>query len=654
MTLQNTLSHSPIREIERPSASVCNYILSSIIVTASQNENDGTVGWTEEPVTSTTNHTDTCTTPYMSTKEGTTIRISPMERACGGWNEEHFHPHLRVPLPSHPMTVPRGIIVTFDAMARECVAIALSPEPLFILGKTYAIHLGAAFNFNTVIRRRLPGGRDAVEASFPTFQLCSDRYFVPYWVLLQENGHLSVGIGRIPGRHCIGTLDDSMYHQLRNVGDAVKYVGLGNSAIGQRTRDLKVRSVRVMSIPKSFANEVPLLDLDASFLTGNTGTSTLLDHIAHEEVPALWTEYQRQCKKAKTRAVKFGTAYTPPPPSALFNWSDARRLRANPERGFITGLDIMSVEEQEKAKKRKERFGGNNDDCKVVGQEQIIKSEWQVRDKKRMTKSLVSIEEAWDNEEFIEKERVDPPKSLYSKSTQNKDGKNHSLSEVMEMDVVITQSEKVVPEKIHLFAIDWAAFKQIRTVDIIAYFSVYGPSYVEWLGEYSCNVIFEDKFSAARALNSMSQELPTPPPITSTTFGRTTADLGLMGWRVCNVPVRKLSNNQYGRRGTCSRMLLRVASSLDLLEKRPISKLVTPPGFTTKRVSRPGSDCWEKCTMCHKHELKQRRRSTGSVGRSYEEYMDVERCGLGKSNSRESVHKDEPPGLNGCLKCSRC
>ena len=33
-----------------------------------------------------------------------------------------------------------------------------------------------------------------------------------------------------------------------------------------------------------------------------------------------------------------------------------RRLRANPERGFVTGLDILSVEEGEKARKRKERF----------------------------------------------------------------------------------------------------------------------------------------------------------------------------------------------------------------------------------------------------------------------------------------------------------
>lgn len=41
---------------------------------------------------------------------------------------------------------------------------------------------------------------------------------------------------------------------------------------------------------------------------------------------------------------------------------------------------------------------------------------------------------------------------------------------------------------------------------------ILSPSYVEWLGELSCNVLFEDKHSAARAFHALSQELPSPPP----------------------------------------------------------------------------------------------------------------------------------------------
>jgi hypothetical protein len=187
-----------------------------------------------------------------------------------------------------------------------------------------------------------------------------------------------------------------------------------------------------------------------------------------------------------------------------------------------------------------------------------------------------------------------------------------------------------VPEKIHLCSIDWAAFKQIRTEDIMAYFASYGPSYVEWLGELSCNILFEDRFSAARALANMSTELPSPPPqevmnqspeAATTTEERgdadtakdedaaaTTAaveappDLGNMGWRLCHAPIRKQSNDRYGRRGTRARVLMRVAATTDILTERPTSHPKPPPGFTTKRVLGPGSDYG-------RHRQKRRRRN---------------------------------------------
>jgi hypothetical protein len=36
--------------------------------------------------------------PCSMLEPGTTIRISPMARQYGGWNEAHFHPNLRLPL----------------------------------------------------------------------------------------------------------------------------------------------------------------------------------------------------------------------------------------------------------------------------------------------------------------------------------------------------------------------------------------------------------------------------------------------------------------------------------------------------------------------------------------------------------------------------
>ena len=44
-------------------------------------------------------------------------------------------------------------------------------------------------------------------------------------------------------------------------------------------------------------------------------------------------------------------------------------------------------------------------------------------------------------------------------------------------------------------------------------------------------------------------------------------NLGKIGWRFCNYPIRKRQDDRYGRRGTRSRILMRVANSLHVLEE---------------------------------------------------------------------------------------
>ena len=135
-------------------------------------------------------------------------------------------------------------------MARECVAIALSPSPYFDMGKTYVVHLGANGNLSTVFRRRLPSGTEAIDSSYPS-RVCTDQRYQPYWVVLQ-GGKLSAGVGPTPGKRSIGTLDDMLYNQLRSGLDAVRYVGLGNSALSRNSRDVRIRGVRAFPIPAAF------------------------------------------------------------------------------------------------------------------------------------------------------------------------------------------------------------------------------------------------------------------------------------------------------------------------------------------------------------------------------------------------------------------
>lgn len=520
-----------------------------------------------------------------------------------------------------------------------------------------------------------------MDVSIATPQICSDTYYKSFWIILQSNGQLSVGIGNVPGVDCVASLDDSMYHALRSGVDAVKYVGVGNSALGRKARDLKVRNLQVMSIPSCFQDSIiPITAFDPLKHerdgNGNHGGDYSMEggdgdggdggggNDNHKDT-ALWAEYQKECEKAKKRAIKFNIEYKQPAPDAFFKWSEARRMRANPERGFITGMDIMSTEEKEKAGKRKERFeaeekknrelgiiGNKDDDNHNDGEDEDMQDENDNEESKKK-KEPYPLEQAWDNLELVEQFRSDPPENI----SMNTESEEHNMNEHQESDDAITATAVVthVPEKIHIFAIDWAAFKQIRTDDIMAYFSMYGPSYVEWLGELSCNVLFGDKYSAARALEGTSRSLPLDIPssllekkdqeesnisagetemtdvdITANededdagksntendTYGTTmdestkmeedgnnieTTDdsskltnLGKIGWRFCNYPIRKRQDDRYGRRGTRSRILMRVANSLDVLEERPTSWPKPPPGFTTRHVLGPGSDFKKK------------------------------------------------------------
>jgi hypothetical protein len=627
----------PIHEVEKGSLSVCSIPTTTENAIIKPNENDSN-HWTELPSSTDTSNLNSnavihSIVPFSSLPDGTTVRIPPMEWNCGGWDDEHFHPNFRLPLTSSASSRNKGMVVTLEAMARECVAVALSPQPSFQLGKTYVIHIGASSNFQTVIRRRLPNGTEAVDVMVSSPHICSDDKFVKYWILLQNNGQISVGIGASPGKHCIAQMDDSLYHALRSGVDAVKFVGLGNSALGRKARDVKVRNVKVMPIPDSFQafGGIPLSHEPFSMEMEEDNDTTIKDQ-------ELWQEYEKECAKAQLRAVKFGVEYKQPPPNAFFKWSEARRMRANPEKGFITGIDIMSKEEKEKAKKRKQRFEEEDRKNKaVIGGDDDVMDGDGIDDHEKMhtrkKREPLALEQAWDNEGLVGDMRVDVPESLYLKdSSQDDDAHAVVNSEATMDDDSAVDKVVLVPTKIHLFAIDWAAFKQIRTDDIISSFKDYGPSYVEWLGELSCNIHFEDKYSAGRALQALSRALPTDIPLNSEKVKEMIADvdhdkdvaggadndnqdtgmlenaidtqedlmeeskpisatnLGRMGWRMCNDPIRKVQSDKYGKRGTRSRCIARIATSLDTLAERPTTWPEPPPGFTTNRVLGPGSD----------------------------------------------------------------
>jgi len=146
---------------------------------------------------------------------------------------------------------------------------------------------------------------------------------------------------------------------------------------------------------------------------------------------------------------------------------------------------------------------------------------------------------------------------------------------------------------------------------------------VEWLGDVSCNVCFEDKHTAARALWNLSNEIPTPVPdsiLNGTQDGVSNngdggkdeiPDLGNMTWRFGKRPIRKVANDRYGRRGTTARILMRVATSEDTLVERPNSWPAPPGGFSSTSVLGPESDYapkkGQKGKQAQKHKQQQQK-----------------------------------------------
>ncbi len=376
-------------------------------------------------------------------------------------------------------------------MARECVAVALSPTDSFHLGTTYVVHFGASGNVSTVIRRRLPRRHDpeesegnhyrhdyrneeSVDASFPS-RVCSEQSWISYWICwIPTSRQVWVGVGKVPGQRCIGYLQDDVMQTSEEDGSSlsttpIRYVGLGNSALGRQAEAIKYRNVVVTSLPEYLPGVLEeLVHQDLPMVMVDD------DEMEDAETKALMEEYQAECRKSKARAKKFNIPYKEPPAEAFLQGSKARRLRANPRKGFLTGIDLMSPDEVAKQEARKRRFGMNdneeeanqdndNNNNELDENEAGDDEQHEEGGKRAKTKDgdqeSFPVLEAWDNEEFVRGQRVDPPPQLWNEPPQD--------TIPVDPEHVPSEGLAMVPEKVHIFTIDWAAFKQIRTDDIM-------------------------------------------------------------------------------------------------------------------------------------------------------------------------------------------
>lgn len=72
---------------------------------------------------------------------------------------------------------------------------------------------------------------------------------------------------------------------------------------------------------------------------------------------------------------------------------------------------------------------------------------------------------------------------------------------------ITTENEKELRfEAIHIRGTD-----EMDTDDVFHYFLKYGPSHIEWIDDASCNVVWADRISAARALHFVSKPIKNLP-----------------------------------------------------------------------------------------------------------------------------------------------
>ena len=482
-----------------------------------------------------------------------------------------------------------------------------------------------------------------------------DICWTSYWVCL-SNSKLYVGMGRIPGKECFCVMEkleeEKREQEEENPSAAtentvatplpIRYVGIGNDTKQHNASSTEVRNLVVTNIPpclESLLKELPSQDeLPIVCLPPAASSSSMdIDEDAETlELKRYMEQYRDECLVRKRRAQKYGTQYKEQPMKDFLPWTMTKRLLLSKQlnqqtttsssSGFVAGdIDFLDPKEVSKREARLARFAaatametktdGDGDESEAIEDGTA-----------EMTPTLaapitdgLAVEQAWDKESILRPVRRDPPPYLWKECPSNAETIEtfKNPPDPFAMYDETTKAATWIEDKLHVSAIDWAAFKQIGNEDLLKHFGEsYGPiKYIEWLGDVNCNICFGSKHSTARALVCLSNELPSPPPpgtslaalsaapmdkndennkdVSSSATASTSPtaiDLGCMNWRFGKKSIRKFSSDRRGRKGTTARYLLRMATSEDVLVERPNFWPKPPGGFSSDRVLGPKSD----------------------------------------------------------------
>ncbi|KAL4167099.1 hypothetical protein KRP22_012586 [Phytophthora ramorum] len=412
-----------------------------------------------------------------------------------------------------PLLPLAALVVQFEASAREDLRVGFAPSVDASTDASedgtagekrrkshpewkYEVAVGTSGNTELVWRKSASGRSQEVDlARVFVGRSCSAQEFVAYWVVVDmKSGSLSCGVGEQVGQDALATCQDP------------EFVSVTQAAFTSWDSSVSLRNIQVHGVYEGQTEAIAAATV-AAFPAPRAMIRA--DPLGKED---LLTAEQRQQYEAeyaatKRRAERFGTPFAPPDIKKFLDPREVRKLQRTGAivPGFSTGIDILSHEEQSKREQRMKRF-----DTPQFAVEYSAEAA-------RALEQGVTQEEWAEKQRDQEKLRARAQKFGLSAEEDRSQVALTGLSpatakvgrERCDVKAPATEDQPVAfrDDALHVYSLD-DKFQQVRTSDVLEYFVGYGPAYVEWLNDSSCTVVFQDNFTAGRALIALAKKIP--------------------------------------------------------------------------------------------------------------------------------------------------
>ncbi|RLN02346.1 hypothetical protein BBJ28_00004973 [Nothophytophthora sp. Chile5] len=406
-----------------------------------------------------------------------------------------------------------ALVVQFEAMAREDFRVgfaAPSPSPTDASDDAegsrgrrpsptewlYEVAVGSSGNTEVVWRKSASGRTREVDLTRVfAGRTCSAQEFVAYWVVADlVSGSLAFGVGPQVGQDVLATCQDPSFARVTQ------------TAFTSWSSPVSLRQIQVHGVYEGQAEALAAANVSAmppprAIVRGDPlGTQDLLTSEQKQQ-------YEAEFAASKRRAERFGAPFAPPDVKKFLDPREVRKLQRTGAiaPGFATGIDVTSHEEQSKREQRMKRFDTPQFAVEYSAEtaraleDGVTQDEWaeKQRDQEKLRARAQKFGLSAEEDRTVE-----TPVGL-SPATPK------VARERCDVKAPATEDEAVAfrDDAVHVYSLD-DRFQQVRTSDVMAYFVGYGPAYVEWLNDSSCTVVFQDHFTAERALIALSKELP--------------------------------------------------------------------------------------------------------------------------------------------------